>query len=289
MDIAQAESTLLGGSIEVELRTVNHRFLEVRVRTPRELHDAVPFIEQLARESLSRGRVDVVLRAELPIATRPVLDRARAKAAYAELAALRDEVAPSEPVPLSLLSAVPDLFAPALSSHAESSIRSAVRQAFGAAVAALNQSREDEGAALGADLAQRVAHIETLCDAIALRSPALVELQKKRLHERAERLRGALDVPVDEARLEAEIVVFADRIDVTEEIVRLRLHAAQMQRLLSNPGGGQVGRRLEFLLQEMLREANTTSAKSADAQVSHAVVDIKGEIERMREQVANVE
>jgi uncharacterized protein (TIGR00255 family) len=275
------------GSIEVELRTVNHRFLDVRVRVPRELVDLSPLFEQLARESLSRGRVDISVRADLLPTARPVLDRARAKAAYLELVALRDEVAPGADVPLSLLSGVPDLFAPAVRPEDDETLRGASRQAFAAALGALGEMREREGQALATDLKNRLTKVGELADAIAARSPDIVEAQRKRLRERAERLRASVDVGVDDGRLEAEIVLFAERVDVAEELTRLRSHCAQVAGMLNAEGA--IGRRLEFLLQEMQREANTAAAKCGDAKVSHAVVDIKAEIERMREQVQNVE
>lgn len=275
------------GTIEVELRTVNHRFLDVRVRVPRELADLGSLFEQLARETLARGRVDIAVRADLLPAARPVLDRARAKAAYIELVALRDEVAPGADVPLSLLSGVPDLFAPAFLPEDEEALRSASRKAFEGAILALGEMRAREGATLAEDLRTRLKLVGELADQIAARSPDIVEAQRKRLRERAERLRASVDVGVDDGRLEAEIVLFAERVDVAEELTRLRSHCAQVSSMLA--ADGAIGRRLEFLLQEMQREANTAAAKCGDARVSHAVVDIKAEIERMREQVQNVE
>ncbi len=275
------------GTIEVELRTVNHRFLDVRVRVPRELPDLSPLFEQLAREALSRGRVDIAVRVDLLPSARPVLDRVRAKAAYLELVALRDEVAPGADVPLTLLSGVPDLFAPTFAPEDEEALRLASRQAFDAAIKALAEMRAREGATLADDLRTRLTKIGELADAIAARSPDIVEAQRKKLRERAERLRASVDVGVDDGRLEAEIVLFAERVDVAEELTRLRSHCAQVSAMLV--ADGAIGRRLEFLLQEMQREANTAAAKCGDARVSHAVVDIKAEIERMREQVQNVE
>ena len=275
------------GTIEIELRTVNHRFLDVRLRVPRELTDLSPLFEQLAREALSRGRVDISVRVDLLPSARPVLDRVRAKAAYLELVQLRDEVAPGADVPLSLLSGVPDLFAPTFAPEDEEALRLASRQAFDAAINALGEMRAREGATLADDLRTRLNKIGELADAIAARSPDIVEAQRKKLRERAERLRASVDVGVDDGRLEAEIVLFAERVDVAEELTRLRSHCAQVSSMLA--ADGAIGRRLEFLLQEMQREANTAAAKCGDARVSHAVVDIKAEIERMREQVQNVE
>lgn len=278
-----------GAALELELRTVNHRFLDVRVRAPRELLELVPLIEHLTRDTVSRGRIDVVLRTEgLRGRAHVRLDRERAAAAYRDLLALRDEVAPSEPVPISLLASVPDLFTTDAPSDDEDAVRAAVRAAYGAALTTLTASRIEEGHVLARDLGNRVRRVEELVTFIESRAPEIVAGQRRRLRERADRLKSALDVPIDEARLEAEVVMIADRVDIAEELTRLRLHAEKFASLLTSEETA-VGRRLEFLLQEMQREANTTAAKSSDAPVSHAVVDIKVEIERMREQVQNVE
>jgi uncharacterized protein (TIGR00255 family) len=127
-----------------------------------------------------------------------------------------------------------------------------------------------------------------LIASIAERTPGVVDAYRKRLCERVERLRGGL--PIEEARLEQEIVLFADKIDVAEELTRLESHAAHFECLIeTDPGSSGNGRRLDFLLQEMAREVNTIGSKCQDIAVSHAVVDLKTEIERMREQVQNVE
>lgn len=296
-----------GGELGVELRAVNHRFLELRVRAPRELAELVPLVEQLARESLGRGRVDIALHGGGgPMRRAARLDRDRARSAYRELVELRDEVAPNEPVPLSLLAAVPDLFVAPDDAEADDELKSALRVAFAGAVDSLGGTRAIEGAALARDLRMRATSIAALCDAIALRGPLVLEAQRKRLRDRAERLKATvdIDIDVDHRRLEAEIVMFAERADITEELVRLRSHLGQMTTLLTDaasseprpkgpdgpsPAQPQVGRRLEFLLQEMQREANTIAAKSGDALISHGIVDMKAEIERMREQVQNVE
>jgi uncharacterized protein (TIGR00255 family) len=143
------------------------------------------------------------------------------------------------------------------------------------------------GCALGDYLVKRLAAIRKLSHSIAERSPLVLDGYKKRLKDRAERLRLASDVEVDGGRLEQEIALFADRVDVTEELTRLETHTAHFESLLASPDA--LGRRLDFLLQEMAREANTVGSKSQDAAIAHAVVELKVEIERMREQVQNVE
>lgn len=280
------EAPLGTGKLGVEIRGVNHRFLDVRVRVPRDLGDLVGFVEHLAREWLTRGRYEVALRVDGVALGAPTLDRERAKAAFRALCELRDELAPGSDVPLSLLASVPDLFVSPVEREIER-VREATRTAFESAVRALDDMREREGSVLREDLAKRLEQARRLALEILRRSPDVLEAHRRRLADRAGRLRATTEVEIDAVRLEQEIAMFADRCDVTEELTRLESHCAQLARLLKSEEA--IGRRLDFLLQEMARETNTIGAKTPDAQVAHAVVELKVEIERMREQVQNVE
>jgi uncharacterized protein (TIGR00255 family) len=280
------EAPLRTGKLAVEIRGVNHRFLDVRVRLSRELGDLAGFVEQLARERLTRGRYEVAMRVDGIGVGAPVLDRERARVAYRALCELRDELAPGADVPLSLLAAIPDLFVSAVDRELER-LRDAARLAFEAAATALDAMRSHEGAALCGDLVKRLESIKRIAAAIAERAPEIVDTHRRRLRDRADRLRAATEIDVDAARLEQEIALFAERSDVCEELTRIESHCEQFVALLSRDEA--VGRRLDFLLQEMAREANTVGAKSPDAPIAHAIVDLKAEIERMREQVQNVE
>jgi uncharacterized protein (TIGR00255 family) len=280
------EVPLGSGKLGIEIRGVNHRFLDVRVRVPRELAELAGFVEQVAREHLTRGRYEVAMRLEGTTLGAPVLDRDRARAAYKALAELRDELAPGSEVPLALLGAIPDLFVSSVEREADM-VREATRRAFAGAHAALDQMRAREGAALSEDLVRRLQHIRRLAREIERRAPEVLDAHRKRLRERADRLRITAEIDVDGARLEQEIAMFAERCDITEELTRLESHCSQLAALLGSDEA--IGRRLDFLLQEMAREANTVGAKSPDAQISHSIVEVKAEIERMREQVQNVE
>jgi uncharacterized protein (TIGR00255 family) len=205
---------------------------------------------------------------------------------FAALQALRDELAPNAEVPLSLLGAVPDLFVPSLERDSRG-LSAVLAAALDASLKSLDAMRVREGSALVDDLLRRLATIRRLMQAISERAPHVVDSYKKRLKERAERLRVATDIELDAGRLEQEVALFADRIDIAEEVTRLESHCTHFESLLTSTEA--VGRRLDFLLQEMAREANTIGAKSQDVAVAHAVVDLKAEIERMREQSQNVE
>jgi uncharacterized protein (TIGR00255 family) len=274
------------GKLAIEIRGVNHRFLDVRVRLPRELGDLTSFVEQLAREKLARGRYEVAVRVDGVTLGVPVLDRERARAAFQALTELRNELAPGTEVPLSLLGTIPDLFVSSVDREIDR-LRGAARAAFDAAVTALDTMRSHEGSAMREDLVKRLERVRHLARSVQARAPEVVETHRKRLRDRAERLRAATDLELDPARLEQEIVMFAERSDICEELTRLESHCAQFAGLLASDEA--VGRRLDFLLQELAREANTVGAKSPDAQIAHAIVEVKAEIERMREQVQNVE
>jgi len=280
------EAPLGAGKLAIEIRGVNHRFLDVRVRVPRELGDLAPFVEHVAREKLSRGRYEVAVRVDGVGLGAPTLDRDRARAAFRALCELRDELAPGSEVPLTLLGSIPDLFVSSVEREIER-VREAARAAFDGAAGALDAMRAREGNALRGDLVKRLETVRRLARDVEKRAPDVVEAHRKRLRDRAERLRAANDIEVDGARLEQEIAMFAERSDICEELTRLESHCGQFAALLSSDEA--VGRRLDFLLQEMAREANTVGAKSPDAQIAHAVVEVKAEIERMREQVQNVE
>lgn len=279
------ESATPAGRLVVEIRAVNHRFLDVRVRAPRDLVELVPFAEQLARERLVRGRIEIGVRLEGGTGAAVTLDAERARAAYQALCTLRDELAPGSEVPLSLLSMVPDLFVSS-SEQQRDAMRAACRACFDQALSALDGMRREEGGVLAEDLRTRLGAVRRGADAIATRVPVIVEGYQKRLKGRVARLLGE-GAQLDPGRLEQETALLADRADVSEELTRLSSHCTQYESLLD--GGDAVGRRLDFLLQEMVREVNTIGSKAQDAEVAHLVVDVKSELERMREQVQNVE
>lgn len=277
--------------ITIELRAVNHRFLDVRVRVASPqgggLPDLAALVEGLARERLTRGRFDILVRVDGAGFGRALLDRERARSAFASLKELRDELAPGSEIPLSLIGSVPDLFVISLARDHDDLTR-AVASAFDASLAALDEMRLREGASLMEDFLRRLATVRRLGQAIGARAPLVIDSYAKRLAKRAERLRVAAgDIELDRARLEQEVALFADRIDISEELTRLESHCAHLEAMFAN--ADPVGRRVDFLLQEMAREANTIGAKSQDSDIAHAVVELKAEIECMREQSQNVQ
>lgn len=282
------EAPLAGGRVIAEIRSVNQRFLDVRAKLPRELADLTMFVEQVARERLRRGRVELHVRLDGAGLGAGALDRERARAAYRALAELRDELAPGAEVPLSLLAAIPDLFAPAGGPELDTA-REATRAATVRAIQAMDLMCRREGEAIGADMRQRVAALRALAEQIVGLAEEARPALRQRMQDRVERLIQEAGVGLDPHRLEAEVVLLADRSDITEELIRLRSHLDQFEGVLAADGDEPCGRRLDFLLQEMLREANTLGAKAQDAAISQQVVAMKVELERLREQAQNVE
>jgi uncharacterized protein YicC (UPF0701 family) len=299
-----------GGRIGVEVRAVNGRFLDIRVRLPAELAELSGMVETEARKCLSRGRCDISIRAEGAIFAAPAIDKERARAAYRALVELKDELAPGADVPFSMLSALPDLFSPVRASNCEP-VEKAVRAALASALDDLDLMRKKEGRAIADDLSRRVATARQLMEGIAGRAPDLLEIQARKFKERFARISSivaegqpdadvASNLPaagakaaasnitgVDPLRVEQEMAILLERSDISEELTRLASHVEQMLAYL--PDDEPVGRRLDFLLQEMAREINTIGAKSQDLRTVHLVIELKAEIERMREQVQNVE
>lgn len=282
------DAALPEGRLLAEIRSVNQRFLEVRAKLPRELADLTMFAEQVARERLRRGRVELIVRTEGAAPAPFALDRSRARAAFGALIELRDELAPGAEVPLSLLAAVLDLFTSAGGPDLEAA-RDALRIGIERAIQAMDGMCRREGEALAADMRGRVAALGALAVEILERAGGAREGARERLRERLARLLEGVDAGADASRIEAEVALLADRGDFTEEVIRLRSHLDQFGGVLAETGGEPCGRRLDFLLQEMVREANTLGAKAQDAGISQRVVAMKVELERLREQAQNVE
>jgi len=273
-------------AVVIEARAVNHRYLDVRVRLSGELADCAVLAEQIARKTLERGRVEISGRREASRTGGVTLDRARARAALEQLRALRDELAPNEPVPLSLLAAVPELFSSGDSASFED-LSEAVAQATTQACAALCAMRAAEGRALELDLSARVARMGALLSEVSAHTTALNDRLRARLRTRIATLLEGTGVALDASRFEQEVALLADRADVCEEITRLHSHFEQIGTLLA-PSAEAIGRRLEFVLQEVGREINTLGSKVGEVAVTRLVVELKTELERMREQAQNV-
>lgn len=283
----RAVQTLHGREITVELRSVNNRFLDCGVRLPRGLSYVEDAVKQRIKEAVSRGKVDVFITVEsvegqqLEVSVhRPVLE--------GYLTALRGICADygvRDDISVMGLSRIPDIFRTEKPKEDEEQNRADVLAVLDEALAAYGQMRAKEGEALAADLR---AHAETILQYVARveqRSPITVAEYRARLERK---MREVLEsTTIDEARILTEAAIFADKVAVDEETVRLRSHLDQLEELLTH--GGAIGRKLDFLLQEMNREANTIGSKGNDLEQARNVVEIKAELEKIREQVQNIE
>lgn len=273
-----------GGTMTVEVHSVNHRHVDLRLDLPDALTTVSHEIDHWVRARLDRGRYD--LRAQVSTAAPPIqLDRPRAIATFRELESLRDELSPNAELSVAILANFQDLFVRRTSFERETlldAFRSAAADAFEALVA----MRRTEGTALTADILKNTASARHWCETIKGQVPASVTHAKRRLEDRIGHLLESRP-QLDAGRLEFEVAVFADKVDVSEELARLESHLLQLECIVHSVE--PVGRKLEFLTQEMMREANTTGSKSQSAAIALAVVELKAAIERIREQVQNLE
>ena len=283
----QGEVQAPGGACAVEVRSLNHRYCEIAVKTPRGFAALENRIRETVRSRFTRGRFDVHVTVNYATVSsrRIVIDHALARQLFLALTDLRHELGLGGQVDLSTLLELREIARVEENEHHVEDLWPAVQEALDIAVANLEAMRLAEGEALGRDILQRIHLIEAWLEQIKSRLPALLIDYRQKLEARISRLFG--DVEIDPTRLAQEVVFFTERSDVTEEMTRLHTHLTEFKRLLHvhEP----VGRKLDFLLQEMNREINTTSSKVADSDVAVLVVDIKSELERIREQAQNIE
>jgi uncharacterized protein (TIGR00255 family) len=280
-----------GVGFEVEIRTVNHRYLDVRVKLPRLLSDRELDVKARVKGVLSRGKVDlgVAMAGGAAPTQRLRLDLETAHQYVEAARTLAESASVTGSLDVTSLLSLPGVARFEERELSVEDLGEGLLDAVGRALDALDSMRRQEGEALAREFAERLARVRELAGALESRSAAVQEAVRERLRKRAESLRQETGL-LDEARLHQEIVLAADRLDVIEEIVRLRSHVDQFEQITSEAESGQpVGRRLDFLLQEMGREANTIGSKGSDAPVAHDVVELKTELERIREQVQNVE
>ena len=275
------------GRFTVEVKSVNHRFSEVVIRMPRGLATLEERVRKVVQGGISRGRVDVFVGREGGEAGRRSLkvDKELAVAYHNALKELQETLSLLGDVSLDLISRLPDVFTlEQVEEDAESSWPP-LSQALDEALVSLVGMREREGEALKRDLAHRIAKIGRILKDVEGRAPLVVGDYREKL---ARRLQEVLPAGVfDESRLAMEVAIFGERSDITEELKRLDSHLSQLEATLD--AGDAVGRKFDFLLQEVNREVNTIGSKANDLAVTSAVVEIKSELEKIREQVQNIE
>jgi uncharacterized protein (TIGR00255 family) len=281
------EESWEGGTVTVEVRAVNHRFLEIVTRLPRSLVPLEDQFRRLVQTQCSRGRFEltVTLSGDRDGEKTLSLNRRVARQYHKLLKDLQRELRLGGNIDLALFAGFRDIIETSDRPLAAGPLKQQVVKLLKGALTDLEAMRRREGLALERDLIDRLHGISQEVDAIATRAPLVVQEYFERMKARVERLMGPEQV--ERGRLNQELAVYADRCDLTEEVTRLRSHLEQFTAGVK--GRKPVGRTLDFLLQEMGREVNTIGSKANDSEISQRAVTIKGELEKIREQVQNIE
>jgi uncharacterized protein (TIGR00255 family) len=273
-------------TVTVEIRTVNHRFIEFSIRCPRSLSDREREIERLARRKLKRGHVYISVTvggpggAESPVVNRKLLVRT-----YRDLSKLAAAEHISGSIDINTMLSLPEMFTGESERIAPRILWKSVKHAFGIALDRCVTMRATEGRALARDVMKRIATIERLAGRIERRAPGALERSLERSRKKIESLVKGTEI--DESRWAIEAAILADRTDFSEELVRLQSHLAQFRSVIER--GGEVAKTLTFLMQEIHREATTMGTKAADSVVIRDCLAVKEAVEKIREQVQNLE
>ena len=279
--------TVNGREFTVELRSVNNRYLDCNVKLPRSVSFAEDTVKQAVKTAVSRGKVDVyvTIKSEAAEDTAISLNMAVLEGYLGAMRQMVEEFGVKDDISVSAVSRLPEVFSVEKPDVDEEQLMADLLGVVGKALEAYNAMRATEGAALDADLRSRGNTILALVAQVEQGNAQTVRDYRARLEAK---LREVLDnTNIDESRILTEAAIFADKVAVDEETVRLRSHLDQMNTMLT--GGGAIGRKLDFLLQEMNREANTIGSKCTDVKLARIVVEIKAELEKIREQTQNIE
>lgn len=285
----RAEAILDGQKMVVEIKSLNHRFLEISLRIPASLSALEMEIKKKIAEPLLRGKIDATIRRDVqgsaenshPLA----LNLPLAQNYYNLLTQLKQSLGLKDDIRMEMITAQKDIFLPVESFQDIMALWQKLAMVLDEALAGLVDMRQREGEILVRDLSARLDLMALLLNGIEAKTPRVVLEYHKRLTDRVREMTSGLII--DEARLSQEIAIFAEKSDITEEIVRFRSHLGQFQEMLDSDDA--IGRKVDFLIQEMNREVNTIGSKSSDADISKQVIEIKSELARLREQVQNLE
>jgi uncharacterized protein (TIGR00255 family) len=278
-----------GFTASVDLKTVNNRFLDIHARLGGELSAVEPLVRRKISERLTRGRVDVSVTLDRSGEVAYELNRPLIAGYIQAMSAMRDEFGLAGEPDINVLARLPGTLQAARDGISDA-MAAGVEQALTQALDELEEMRAREGAALSAEMSSRLEEIERHLPVVESLSAAQVENYRARVQKRITEIlsrSGTEGVEIDPGRLAQEVAYLADRSDISEELVRLRSHVAQYRETLAS--GGEAGKRLDFLLQEFNREANTVLSKSTDLAIKEAALGIKAAVEKLREQVQNVE
>lgn len=271
----------------VEIKSVNHRYLDVNIKMPKALNFFESAVRSELKKYISRGKVDVFISFEDFSEENSTVHYNREIAAeYLKyLRQMAEDFQLEDDIRVSVLARFPEVFTMEEAGTDEEELWKELQRAVTGAAEMFVDTRVVEGGHLRDDLMEKLEGMQILADAVARRAPLIVEEYRRKLEERVKELLA--DAQVDEARLVTEVTIFADKVCVDEELVRLRSHIETTRNTLL--AGGAVGRKLDFIAQEMNREANTILSKASDLETSNYAIELKTEIEKVREQIQNLE
>ena len=283
----RAVEAVNGREFTVELRSVNNRYLDCTVKMPRSVAFAEDAVKQAVKQAVSRGKVDVFIsiKSEAADDTKITLNKAVMEGYLAAMRQMVTEFGVADDISVSTVARLPEIFTVEKPEVDEDALKSDLLAVVAKALESYNAMRCTEGQALDADLRSRGNTIRELVSQVEAGNAQTVVDYRARLEAKLKEVLA--NTAIDESRILTEAAIFADKVAVDEETVRLRSHLDQMDAMLT--GGGAVGRKLDFLLQEMNREANTIGSKCTDVRLARIVVDIKAELEKIREQTQNIE
>ena len=283
----RARQTLHGRDITVEVRSVNNRYLDCTVKVPRTYIFAEDSVKSRVQKAVSRGKVDVFITIDATAADETVVavNEPLARGYYEALTKIRDMFSLEGELTAAVLAKFPDVLTVTKAEEDLESVAGDICAVLDEALEAYNAMRAVEGEKLCEDIAGRVATIETVVGKVEERSPQTVAAYREKLTARMQEVLQS--TTIDESRILTEAAIFADKIAVDEETVRLRSHIAQLRTMLKSDQ--PVGRKLDFLIQEVNRECNTIGSKCNDLTIAQDVVNMKAEVEKIREQVQNIE
>ena len=283
----RAVQTVNGREFIVEIRSVNNRYLDCSVKLPRMVSFAEDAVKQAVKASISRGKVDVyiTIKSEAEVDTKITLNAAILEGYLSAMRQMVAEHGVRDDISVSTVSRLPDIFTVEKPEVDEEQLKNDLLQVVAAALESYDAFRTAEGAALDADLRKRGGTILEFVSQVEAGNAQTVVDYRTKLYNKIKEVLAT--TAIDENRILTEAAIFADKVAVDEETVRLRSHLEQMNNMLT--AGGAMGRKLDFLLQEMNREANTIGSKCTDVRLARIVVDIKAELEKIREQTQNIE
>ena len=280
----RCRTVLHGREISVEIKSVNHRFFEFSCRTPKGYGFLDDKLKALVNSRVSRGKIDMFVTVGAAEDT-PAEVKINHSLVSGYINAMK-EISEND-VTVTAISRFPDVYTVSKAPENEEEITADVLEAANTAIDGFIAMREAEGEKMKADILGRAEVILATVDEIDERSPQTVKEYEERLLDRINRTLQDYNINIDEQRVLTEVAVFADKVAVAEETVRLRSHFAQLSKIMESQT--PIGREIDFIIQEMNREANTIGSKVQDAEIAHKVVKIKSEIEKMREQIQNIE